>query len=77
MVVQAGFLRLEETLDHLFAKGNSTVMVLLDYGLGMENLETALPFIVFDVERALTRVEHIPLLLQNSSRFLHCKREKN
>jgi hypothetical protein len=50
---------------------------LLDYGLGMENLETALLFIVFDVERALTRVEHIPLLLQNSSRFLHCKREKN
>ena len=45
-------------------------MVLLDYGLGMENLETALPFIVFDVERALTRVEQIPLLLQNSSRLL-------
>jgi hypothetical protein len=50
----AGWLfRLEETLDNLFAKGNYTVMVLLDYSLGRENLETLLPFMVFNVERAL------------------------
>jgi len=50
----AGWLfRLEETLDNLFAKGNYTVMVLLDYSLGRENLETLLLFMVFNVERAL------------------------
>ena len=52
MVVQAGCLD-EETLDNLFAKGKYTVMVLLDYSLGRENLETLLPFMVFNGERAL------------------------
>lgn len=72
----AGWLfRLEETLDNLFAKGNHTVVVLLDYSLGRENLETLLPFMVFNEERALENWTRT-FVVANSPTFLD-QRKKN
>ena len=50
--MQAGCLDLRKPWI-IFLLKEITVMVLLDYSLGRENLETLLPFMVFNVERAL------------------------